>query len=258
MVLGVSASGGGTAEVKKEAAGSKERRRSKWKKMEGAEVNITLGEEGGSINWTDDLDEEIPPWEKEDVKVPSWDDNAYWSRCEGKQLKPPAERAARVRKVAKIKKAVRVKRVVHIKKETTHPHLMPLGSYLAMQLGEEGMKKLRREKGVRTEKQLEERYSEEILREAGVCLNPGPFVSQSFDVEKLGPAAQWTLIRKYQAGPKIITVDKGERSELFVVMHAMGPRDPLITTPVTLKEQQAKQDTGSSQLREVEAEVMNH
>ena len=78
MVLGVSASGGGTAEVKKEAAGSKERRRSKWKKMEGAEVNITLGEEGGSINWTDDLDQEIPPWEKEDVKVPSWDDNAYW------------------------------------------------------------------------------------------------------------------------------------------------------------------------------------
>ena len=75
MVLGVSASGGGTAEVKKEAAGSKERRRSKWKKMEGAEVNITLGEEGGSINWTDDLDEEIPPWEKEDVKVPSWDDS---------------------------------------------------------------------------------------------------------------------------------------------------------------------------------------
>ena len=120
------------------------------------------------------------------------------------------------------------------------------------------MKKLRREKGVRTEKQLEERYSEEILREAGVCLNPGPFVSQSFDVEKLGPAAQWTLIRKYQAGPKILRVDKGERSELFVVMHAMGPRDPLITTPVTLKEQQAKQDTGSSQLREVEAEVMNH
>ena len=257
MVLGVSASGGGTAEVKKEAAGSKERRRSKWKKMEGADVNITLGEEGGSINWTDDLDQEIPPWEKEDVKVPSWDDNAYWSRCEGKQFKP-AEQAAKVRKVAKIRKAVRVKRVVHIKKETTHPHLMPLGSYLARKLGEEGMKKLRKETGVRTEKQLEERYSREILKEAGVCQNPGTMVSRSFDVEKLGPAAQWTLIRKYQAGPKIIRVDKGEKSELFVVLHAMGPRDPLITTPVTIKEQQAKEDTGSGQPRGVEAEVMNH
>ena len=257
MVLGVSASGGGTAEVKKEAAGSKERRRSKWKKMEGAEVNITLGEEGGSINWTDDLDQEIPPWEKEDVKVPSWDDNAYWSRCEGKQFKP-AEQAAKVRKVVKMKKTVRVKRVVHIKKETTHPHLMPLGSYLAKQLGEEGMKKLRKETGVRTEKQLEERYSREIMKEAGVCQNPGTMVSQNFDVEQLGPAAQWTLIRKYQAGPKIIRVDKGEKSELFVVLHAMGPHDPLITTPVPIKEQQAKEDTGSSQLRGVQAEVMNH
>ena len=257
MVLGVSASGGGEAEVKKEAAGSEERRRSKWKKMEGGEVNITLGEEGGSINWTDELDEEIPPWEKEDVKIPTWNDNAYWSRCEVKQFKP-AEQAAKVRKVAKVKKTVKVKRVVHIKKETTHPHLMPLGSYLAMQLGEEGMKKLRKEKGVRTEKQLEERYSEEILREAGVCQNPGTMVSRKFDVEKMEPAAQWTLIRKYQAGPKIITVDKGGRSELFVVLHAMCPRDPLITTPVTFKEQQAKQDTGSGQLRGVEAEVMNH
>ena len=72
MVLGVSASGGGEAEVKKEAAGSEERRRSKWKKMEGGDVNITLGEEGGSINWTDELDEEIPPWEKEDVKIQSF------------------------------------------------------------------------------------------------------------------------------------------------------------------------------------------
>ena len=257
MVLGVSASGGGTAEVKKEAAGSKERRRSKWKKMEGAEVNITLGEEGGSINWTDDLDQEIPPWEKEDVKVPSWDDNAYWSRCEGKQFKP-AEQAAKVRKVVKMKKTVRVKRVVHIKKETTHPHLMPLGNYLAMRLGEEGMEKLRREKGVRTEKQLEEGYWKEILREAGECQNPGTMVSRNFDVEKLGPAEQWTLIGKYQAGPKIIMVDKGQKSELFVQMHAMGPQDPLITTPVPIKEQQAKEDTGSSQLRGVQAEVMNH
>ena len=91
-----------------------------------------------------------------------------------------------------------------------------------------------------------------------MCQNPGTLVSQNFDVEKLGPAEQWTLIRKYQAGPKIITVDKGEKSELFVVLHAMGPRDPLITIPVTIKEQQAKEDTGSGQLRGVEAKVMNH
>ena len=221
------------------------------KKMAVGDIKITLGEEGGSINWVDDLDEEIPPWENMDMDIPHWD---AW---DGKQVKP-VERAVKVKKAVKTKKALRVKREVTIKKETTHPHLMPLGSYLAMQLGEEGMRKLRKDTGVRTEKQLEERYSREILREAGECQNPGTMVSRNFDVEKLGPAEQWTLIRKYQAGPKILRVDKGEKSELFVVLHAMGPHDPLITTPVTFKEQQAKQDTGSSQLREVEAEVMNH
>ena len=138
------------------------------------EVKINMAEEGGSINWVDDVDEEIPPWEKVDMEIPHWD---AW---DGKQAKP-VERAARVKKVEKTKKALRAKKVVTIKKETTTPYLMPLGSYLATKLGEEGMRKLLREEGVRTEKQLEERYMRHIMREPGPCKNPGEEF-QTFDV----------------------------------------------------------------------------
>ena len=100
------------------------------KKMATSDIKITFGDEGGSINWVDDLDQEIPPWENMNVEIPHWD---TWDVKQGKAV----ERAARVKKVVKAKKALRVKREVTIKKEITHPHLMPLGSFLAIKLGEE-------------------------------------------------------------------------------------------------------------------------
>ena len=79
------------------------------KKMAVGEIKITLEEAGGSINWVDDLDEEIPPWENVDKEIPHWD---TW---DVKQV-TPVERAVKVKKVVKTKKALRVKREVTIKK----------------------------------------------------------------------------------------------------------------------------------------------
>ena len=219
------------------------------KRGEAMEVKINMAEEGGSINWVDDVDEEIPPWEKVDMEIPHWD---AW---DGKQAKP-VERAARVEKVVENKKALRVKRVVTIKKETTHPYLMPLGSYLAMMLGEEGMRKLLKEEGVRTEKKLEEKYMRQIMREPGPCKNPGEEF-QTFDVTKLGEGALHRLIRGWESGPQIVTVTEGGKAQVFVRMLAMSPCSPHIITPITTEEQ-PKQDTGGAQLKGVEKEVNIH
>ena len=219
------------------------------KRGEAMEVKINMAEEGGSINWVDDVDEEIPPWEKVDMEIPHWD---AW---DGKQVKP-VEKAARVKKVVEIKKALRVKRVVTIKKETTHPYLMPLGSYLAMMLGEEGMRKLLKEEGVRTEKQLEERYMRHIMREPGPCKNPGEGF-ETFDVTKLGEGAVQRLLRGWESGPQIVSVGDGVKAQVFVKMLAMSPSSPHIITPFTIKEQ-PKQDTGEGQLKGVEKKVNIH
>ena len=219
------------------------------KRGEAMEVKINMAEEGGSINWVDDVDEEIPPWEKVDMEIPHWD---AW---DGKQVKP-VERAARVEKVVEIKKALRVKRVVTIKKETTHPYLMPLGSYLAMMLGEEGMRKLLKEEGVRTEKKLEEKYMRQIMREPGPCKNPGEEF-QTFDVTKLGEGALHRLIRGWESGPQIVTVTEGSKAQVFVRMLAMSPCSPHIITPITTEEQ-PKQDTGEAQSKGLEKEVNIH
>ena len=213
------------------------------------EVKINMAEEGGSINWVDDLDEEIPPWENVDMEIPHWD---AW---EGKQVKP-VERAVRVEKVVEIKKALRVKRVVTIKKETTHPYLMPLGSYLAMMLGEEGMRKLLKEEGVRTEKKLEEKYMRQIMREPGPCENPGEEF-QTFDVTKLGEGALQRLIRGWESGPQIVSVSDGGKAQVFVRMLAMSSCSTRIITPI-IKEEQASQDTGRGHSRGVKEEVRNH
>ena len=213
------------------------------------EVKINMAEEGGSINWVDDVDEEIPPWEKVDMEIPHWD---AW---DGKQVKP-VEKAARVKKVVEIKKALRVKRVVTIKKETTHPYLMPLGSYLAMMLGEEGMRKLLKEEGVRTEKKLEEKYMRQTMREPGPCKNPGEEF-QTFDVTKLGEGALQRLIRGWESGPQIVSVSDGGKAEVFVKMLAMSPCSTHIITPI-IKEEQASQDTGRGHSRGVKEEVRNH
>ena len=219
------------------------------KRGEAMEVKINMAEEGGSINWVDDVDEEIPPWEKVDMEIPHWD---AW---DGKQVKP-VERAARVKKVVEIKKALRVKRVVTIKKETTHPYLMPLGSYLAMMLGEEGMRKLLKEEGVKTEKKLEEKYMRQIMREPGPCKNPGEEF-QTFDVTKLGEGALQRLIRGWESGPQIVSVSDSGKAQVFVRMLAMSPCSPHIITPITTEEQ-PKQDTGEAQLKGVEKEVNIH
>ena len=219
------------------------------KRGEAMEVKINMAEEGGSINWVDDVDEEIPPWEKVDMEIPHWD---AW---DGKQVKP-VERAARVKKVVEIKKALRVKRVVTIKKETTHPYLMPLGSYLAMMLGEEGMRKLLKEEGVRTEKKLEEKYMRQTMREPGPCKNPGEEF-QTFDVTKLGEGALQRLIRGWESGPQIVSVSDGGKAQVFVRMLAMSPCSTRIITPI-IKEEQASQDTGRGHYRGVAEEVGNH
>ena len=219
------------------------------KRGEAMEVKINMAEGGGSINWVDDVDEEIPPWEKVDMEIPHWD---AW---DGKQAKP-VERAARVKKVVEIKKALRVKRVVTIKKETTHPYLMPLGSYLAMMLGEEGMRKLLKEEGVRTEKKLEEKYMRQTMREPGPCKNPGEEF-QTFDVTKLGEGALQRLIRGWESGPQIVSVSDGGKAQVFVRMLAMSPCSTRIITPI-IKEEQASQDTGRGHSRGVKEEVRNH
>ena len=219
------------------------------KRGEAMEVKINMAEEGGSINWVDDVDEEIPPWEKVDMEIPHWD---AW---DGKQVKP-VEKAARVKKVVEIKKALRVKRVVTIKKETTHPYLMPLGSYLAMMLGEEGMRKLLKEEGVRTEKKLEEKYMRQTMREPGPCKNPGEEF-QTFDVTKLGEGALQRLIRGWESGPQIVSVSDGGKAQVFVRMLAMSPCSTRIITPI-IKEEQASQDTGRGHSRGVKEEVRNH
>ena len=219
------------------------------KRGEAMEVKINMSEEGGSINWVDDLDEEIPPWENVNMEIPHWD---AW---EGKQVKP-VERAVRVEKVVEIKKALRVKRVVTIKKETTHPYLMPLGSYLAMVLGKEGMMKLLKEEGVRTEKKLEEKYLRQIMREPGPCKNPGEEF-QTFDVTKLGEGALQRLIRGWESGPQIVSVSDGGKAQVFVRMLAMSPCSNHIITPITTKEQ-PKQDTVEGQLKGVKEKVNIH
>ena len=219
------------------------------KRGEAMEVKINMAEEGGSINWVDDLDEEIPPWENVDMEIPHWDS---W---DVKQV-TPVKRAVKVKKVVKTKKALRVKREVTIKKETTYPHLMPLGSYLAMRIGEEGMRKLLKEEGVRTEKKLEEKYMRQIMREPGPCKNPGEEF-QTFDVTKLGEGALHRLIRGWESGPQIVTVTEGGKAQVFVRMLAMSPFSPHIINPITTEEQ-PKQDTVEGQLKGVKQEVNIH
>ena len=73
------------------------------------DIQIGLEDEGGRINWVDQVEEENPPG---------------WSTYEVKQKKP-----ARVRKEVK---------EVRIRKETTYPYYVPVGGYLAMKLGNGG------------------------------------------------------------------------------------------------------------------------
>ena len=187
-----------------------------------AEVKINMAPEGGWINWSEEVEEADPP--------------GWYPRHEAEQKKPP-----RVRK--------EVKKEVRIRKETTCPYYMPLGIYLAMKEGKEG--------GARIEKQLEEKYMAQIMREPGICKSPQWPKFTAFQVEKLEEGALQKLIRGWEGGLEIVDVGKGGKTQLCVVMHAMSPNSCHIITPVTSKEE-ASQDTGSDQMKGVEKEVKNN
>ena len=191
-----------------------------------AEVKINLAVEGGSINWADEVEEADPP--------------GWYPRHEAEQKKP--ERAARVKKEVKIKK------------EATYPYYVPLASYLAKELGEERMEKLRKELGVRTDEQMEKKYMAQIMREPGACKNPLGPKFRAFDVEKLGEGALQRLIRGWESGQEIVNVGEGGKTRPCVVMHALSPHSCHIINPVTTKEQ-ASQDTGRDQIKGVEKKV---
>ena len=186
-----------------------------------AEVKINMAPEGGWINWSEEVEEADPP--------------GWYPRHEAEQKKPP-----RVRK--------EVKKEVRIRKETTCPYYMPLGIYLAMKEGKEG--------GARIEKQMEEKYMAQIMREPGICKSPQWPKFTAFQVEKLEEGALQKLIRGWEGGLEIVDVGKGGKTQLCVVMHAMSPNSCHIVTPVTSKEE-ASQDTGSDQMKGVEKEVNN-
>ena len=186
-----------------------------------AEVKINMAPEGGWINWSEEVEEADPP--------------GWYPRHEAEQKKPP-----RVRK--------EVKKEVRIRKETTCPYYMPLGIYLAMKEGKEG--------GARIEKQMEEKYMAQIMREPGICKSPQWPKFTAFQVEKLEEGALQRLIRGWESGLEIVDVGKGGKTQLCVVMHAMSPNSCHIVTPVTSKEE-ASQDTGSDQIKGVEKEVNN-
>ena len=187
------------------------------------DIEINLSDEGGRINWVDQVEEENPPG---------------WSTYEVKQKKP-----ARVRKEVK---------EVRIRKEPSYPYYMDVGSYLAMKLGKRGMKEV----GVRNEKQLEEMYMAVITREPGVCKSPQWSQFKSFEVEKLGEAALQRLIRGWESGMKVVDVGEGGRTRPCVVMHAMSPHSSHIIIPATTKEQ-TNQDAGRDQIEGVDKEVNN-
>ena len=195
--------------------------------MRKVDIQVTFADEDASIKWDEEVDENLPPWEDPTVK-PSW------SSFEVKEEKP-----------------ARVRRPVTIRKETTHPYLVPIGNYLAMKLGEEGMKKLLRDEKVRTPEQLEERYMAHINREPGVCKNPGPYQQKFVDVEKLGEGALQRLIRGWESGLEIGSVGEDGKAKVSVKMLALSPH---ISHPITIKEQPS-QDTGSVPSKGVDKEV---
>ena len=130
-----------------------------------------------------------------------------------------------------------------------------------MTMGKEGVKKLMKEKGLRTEKEVEEllenRYITEMRREPGVCQNPLGEKFRSFDVEALGEGALQRLISGWESRPEIVSVEKGGKTRWFATLQAMGPHSSRIITPVAAKEQ-SSQDRGRGPFRGVEEEVIGH
>ena len=209
--------------------------------MQKVHIEVTFADKDASIKWADEMDEILPPWEDPTVK-PSW------ASFEQQQVKKqrPAEKPAR--------KPVTI---YDIRKETTHPYLFPLGDYLAMKLGEEGMRKLLRDERVRTPEELEKRYLAQVMRQPGIAKNPGPQVKKFFNVEVLEEGALQRLIRGWESGPEIVSVGKDSKAKVFVKMLAMGPLSSHIIHSITTKEQPS-QDAGSVPLKGVDKKVNIH
>ena len=207
--------------------------------MRKVNIEVTFADKDASIKWADEMDEILPPWEDPTVK-PSW------ASFEQQQVKKqrPAEKPAR--------KPVTI---YDIRKETTHPYLFPLGDYLAMKLGEEGMRKLLRDERVRTPEELEKRYLAQVMRQPGIAKNPGPQVKKFFNVEMLEEGALQRLIRGWEQGPEIVSVGEDGNAKVFVKMLAMSPLH--IMHPFTIKEQPSE-DTGSVPSKGVNKEVNIH
>ena len=212
------------------------------------EINYVEGGDGGWINWAEEVEVEDPAGWYPDVTAKK--------KVEEVVVKKPAKKKVEEVVVKKPAQAV-VRRKMTLKKETSYPHLMPICSYLAMTLGQEGFKKLLKEEDVRSEDLLEKRYLERMMREPGVCKSPDWEPYRAFDVEKLGEGALQRLIRGWESGPEIVTVEEGGRTRLFVTLLAMSPFSPHIITPVIAKEQ-AKQDTERGHFRGAEVQVNIH
>ena len=203
--------------------------------MRRVDIEVTFADKDASIKWSDEMDEILPPWKDPEVKP-------TWSSFEEQQVKLA-------------EKPTRVRRPVTIRKETTHPYLFPLGDYLAMKLGEEGMRKLLRDERVRTPKELEKRYLAQVMRQPGIAKNPGPQVKKFFNVEMLEESALQRLIRGWEHGPEIVSVGEEGNAKVFVKMLAMSPLH--IIHPMTIKEQPSE-DTGSAPSKGVDKEVNIH
>ena len=199
------------------------------------QINCVGEGDGGWFDWTEEVEVEDPIGWYSDARVEK--------KVEEVVVKQPAKEVAR--------------RKVTLNKETSYPYLMPICSYLAMTLGQEGFKKLLKEEEVRSEDRLEKRYLERMMREPGVCKSPDWEPFRAFDVEKLGEGALQRLIRGWESGPEFVTVEEGGRTRLFVTLLAMSPFSPHIITPVIAKEP-AKQDTERSQFKGVESKVNIH
>ena len=167
-------------------------------------IKIRLEKDGASISWSDQVEEEIPSWE-----------DPRWSKAEVKQVK---------KKEQQVKKVARARRVVTevVKPEKTYSHLFPLGDYLAMVLGEKGMKNLRRDGGARSKKGLEEKYLEQMMSKPGVCKNPTYENFMAFDVEKLEEEPLQRRIFEMKSGPQIVTDEEGRP---YVILLGMSPNN---------------------------------
>ena len=191
------------------------------KTEEAIPVNMNpRGEEGGWINWAEEVEETDP---------------IGWYEYQEVEKKPA--------------KAAVKKREVYIKKETTHPYQMRLGSYLALREGEEGMRRLRK-MGIRTEQQLEEKYMEGIMAKLGVCQNSvfekkGEETVQKFDIEKEGEEAVKKWITNWRSREKIEShyFPATGKTEYYVVLLAMSPVQAVQKKRAEKEKQESQKDT---------------